>query len=189
MNKKERSRAQSVKEIIPNKCSECKRKKGASMNVREYLKNYNQIGSEIRRLNSELNRLLVCREDTYNTLKAQVIDGMPKKQRLDGVDIVSESVLFTVLRFGKSIELLGEQINNLLNQCDLFNNIWSNSAILKPEERKIIELRYFDQLTWEIVAYKMNYSQRQCKRLVSSALKILQNNVIILQKGYSISHS
>lgn len=149
------------------------------MDVREYLVSYNEIGDEIRRLNSELNRLLECREETYNTLQAQFLSGMPVSHRPESEDIISKAAILVIRRFRKGIENLTVQINRLLDQQDLFNDVWNNKVRLSFQERQVIELEYFNpvELKWDEIGKKMNYSPRHCERLAASAIKKLQEAI------------
>lgn len=45
---------------------------------------------------------------------------------------------------------------------------------LKPTERKIVRLRYFDGLPWHRVAATINYSESQVHRIHASALRKLE---------------
>lgn len=145
------------------------------MNVREFLTNYNHIGDEIKRLNSELNRLIECRDDIYNTLKAQVLDGMPKAQRQEGSDVVSNAIGVGD-RYNRSIDNIVLRINFLLDQCDEFNRIWAKGFdLINVKERTIIELRYFQEKRWKEVAKAVFYCEDQCRRKADEAIQKLQD--------------
>lgn len=46
---------------------------------------------------------------------------------------------------------------------------------LEPLERRLIRYKYFDRLTWDGVALKINYSRAQAQRIHTSIIKKLNN--------------
>lgn len=147
------------------------------MNIREYLENYNNVGDEIRRLNSELNRLLECREDTYNTIKAQTLSDMPRSPMKQGDDVVSKAAILTIERFVKSVNCISLRIKDLLDMQDEFNQVWFKPMLLSSEEKRIIELRFFHEKQWDEVAVKVGYSERHCTRLAMMAIDKMQTSL------------
>lgn len=156
------------------------------MNVREYLQGYNQIDNEIRFLNDEMNTLLKCREETYSTLKAQVLSDMPKAPHLDGNDCVSKTVLLINERFSQSIDSLSRQINDLLYMRDIFSRVWIQKGLLSNKEKSIIDLRYFHNKRWEDIANKACYSEKQCRRIAEGAVLKMQKVIDILEGSKAI---
>lgn len=145
------------------------------MNVREYLENYNELGDEIRRLNVELNKMLMYREDTYNTLQAQAINDMPKAQRQHGSDLVSKAVLVTE-RYSKTIDMLTTQINDLLNDREKFNLFWHECFFkIDAKERLILDLRFIQGKKWREISQVTYYCEDQCRRKAEDAIDRLQS--------------
>ena len=46
---------------------------------------------------------------------------------------------------------------------------------LEPLERRLIRYKYFDRLTWEGVALKLNYSKAQVQRIHTNILQKINN--------------
>lgn len=144
------------------------------MNVREYLENYNELGDEIRRLNVELNKMLMYREDTYNTLQAQAINDMPKAQRKHGSDLVSKAVL-VIERYSKTIDMLTTQINDLLDEREMFNLFWHECFFkIDAKERLILDLRFIQGKKWREISQVTYYCEDQCRRKAEDAIDRLQ---------------
>lgn len=159
-------------------------RRGASMNIREYLENYNELGDDIRRLNTELNRLLECREEIYDTLQAQVLSDMPKSEKEEGNDVVSKAAMITIELYSKSIYKLISHINYLQDQQDTFNEIWFKQGLLSNEEKRIIDIRFFQKtdsfgkkLTWDDIACITSYCKEQCMRKSEKGIFKMQNEV------------
>lgn len=58
----------------------------------------------------------------------------------------------------------------IINRKEKIDNIRIMIAGLPDEQRRILELRYFDGLTWNTIAKRTNYDRRHCFRLHRLAL-------------------
>lgn len=130
--------------------------------TKERLKAYKDIKKErddlkqrVQKLNAQLYKM-----------RAQRLDGMPRGG--SGENYVTEELIDTK---AKLLEMLTEKLVELDTEC-----IAVESAIkkLKPRERLLVRLHYFDGRTWEQVCVDMTYSWSQVHRIHAKALKKLK---------------
>ena len=145
------------------------------MNIKSYLENYPYINTELLRIQRELNEAIQGKKDTYCTLKAVPITGMPGSPHIS--DSVYASVQTLVDRYDVKILRYTHEINSILDEKALFEKIWFSNAIMSNEDRAIIELRCFERYRWPDISRKMKYSEKQCQRLFERVLKKMQCEV------------
>lgn len=131
------------------------------------------MSSNLIKLQSELNSLIKEKSDTYNTLAAYNINGMPK-----GKGSFSDPVFSTVEnlidRYDKRIISFTQRINKIIDEKSIFDEIWNNSLVLSGLEKTIIELKYFRYYSWAKIGEKLSYSGKQCQRISNKAIEKLQ---------------
>lgn len=148
------------------------------MNIERFLREYPALGEEIMRLNKELNNLIACKEETYNTMKAQVMSDMPKISASgENPSVVERTVVTLVDQYAHQIEYYTLMINTLIDQQRIFEKIWFKPDILSNIEREIIQLRMFQERPWDFIARKISYSRMQCLRILKSGMGSLQSEL------------
>lgn len=150
------------------------------MNIKAYLRDYPFINSELQRLQKELNALIQGKHDTYCTLKAVPLTGMPRSHSVS--DNVFNTVQVIIDRYDHKISYYTNQINSILDEKALFEKAWFNNDLITNEDRAIIELRCFDRNRWPYIARSMKYSEKQCQRLLDRVIQKLQCEVDDLMK-------
>lgn len=104
----------------------------------------------------------------------------PKSQKLDGMPHNGGGGQGSGMNLAdKHMELERLYNEKIAELTDKLAEIEEAITPLEPRERTLIRLHYFQGLTWEQVAVKMNYSWRQVHRLHGKALEKLQQ----LQQG------
>lgn len=137
------------------------------------LKDYPLIDETIDKLTKRLNNTILRKQDSCDTLKAA-------KARPDASQHteVGNTVLSAVERicdnFEEEIKDIEFQISKwLIIQRDVRNKVYEPNVLTK-EERRIIELTYFEEVNKKLIPQIMNYSRMQCNRYQRTALdKIL----------------
>jgi hypothetical protein len=130
--------------------------------IENLLYDYTSIPKEIQKYNTELNDAINCKEELNNTMKANTITDMPK-----GHDNTYDAIMETILRYDKHISYLSEKIKYLMDQKEFTEKLL---VCLEPEEKRIIELRYFQTNCWYVVSMKAHYAESWCKELNKRAL-------------------
>ena len=143
------------------------------MDIRAFLRDYPFMNSDILRLQKDLNAAIKAKENTYCTVKAA-----PTTRQGSSSGAISDSVFDAVQelidRYDTVIVYFTQQINSLLDHKTLFEKVWFSVALLKKEERLVIEMRDFDRYRWPDIAKKLRYSERQCQRIHENAILKMQ---------------
>lgn len=133
------------------------------------LKDYPLIDETIDKLTERLNNTILRKQDTCDTLKAA-------KARPDASQHteVGNTVLSAVARicdnFEEEIKDIEFQISKwLIIQRDVRHKVYEPNVLTK-EERRIIELSFFEEVNWKLIPQIMNYSKKQCYNIQNSAL-------------------
>jgi DNA-directed RNA polymerase specialized sigma subunit len=152
------------------------------MNVRILLYRYPHIPEDIQQLNDELNTIISCKRDTYNTLKSNIISDTPQSTEL--CNQVLMAIEKIIDRYGERIDKITEEINRLLDMQRDINKAYYSTGDneLTQEERRIIHLRFFEQFKWNRICYVMKYSYAQCHRIRDSALEKIERELNIISK-------
>lgn len=126
------------------------------MNLKERLKNYSSLIAEKRELEIRLEEI----EGTE--LKAVSYDSVGRSY---GISNTTEKQAFKIVE-------LKEKYNNLLKDKLIeINRIENAMRVLSEKERQLIEQRYINNSSWEVVAYKIDRTSRTCKSIEREALK------------------
>lgn len=126
------------------------------MDLKERLKNYSSLIAEKREIEIRLEEI----EGTE--LKAVNYDSVGTSC---GISNATEKQAF------KMVELK-EKYNNLLKDKLIeINRIENAMGVLTEKERQLIEQRYINNSSWEVVAYKIDRTSRTCKSIEREALK------------------
>lgn len=146
------------------------------MCIQRKLYNYTCIPEDIQKKNRELNGILMCKEESSNTLKAATLSDEPRGT--DITDQVYNAVERIIIRYDIRIEQITEEILHLLDEQQyitkaLYNTDQQNE--LTQEERRVIDLRYFRQYKWDYIARIMKYSISQCQRYEKTAVQKIEN--------------
>lgn len=138
--------------------------------VKQMLYEYGYCDETILKKNQQLNNLIMCQEETRNTLKAQSIDDMPKGGGIS--DLTYNAVIKIVDEYQVEIERL---VKNIQEQLDNRKIIEKALKELTITERQIIQQRYFEQNRWSRISRCMNYTKRQCFRIHDEAIKKIED--------------
>jgi DNA-directed RNA polymerase specialized sigma subunit len=140
------------------------------MDIEKMLREYPHYAQDIQKLNKELNDTLEMKLSTQNTLKAQVLTGMPHDTRIS--DLTYEAVEQSIDRHEEHIKKLCEQIQEYYSNKEYIDNAIKS---LTMEEYRVIDLYYFKGYHLRKVAGIMHYGKSQCWNLRESALKKMQD--------------
>jgi hypothetical protein len=133
------------------------------MNIETLLYEYPSLGKWIYEANTELSDAIKCKDELLNTLKANEVTGMPK-----GGDGTYDAITATIARYEKHIFYLTNKVNSLIEQKEYTDRL---IASLEPQERRIIELRYFKHNNWYVVSMKAHYSEKMCRIVQRKAIE------------------
>ncbi len=148
------------------------------MDVERFLREYPTLGMEILRLNRELNNTIMCKNESYNTLQAQTLTDMPKNRTPEEIQSsVEKAVIRIADKFDEQVSYYTNRINSLIEQQKLFEAIWAEQNLLMSTERRIIELRYFYDYSWERICRTMYYSRSQASAILRAALEKMQQRI------------
>jgi len=139
------------------------------MNVESMLLEYTHIPEMVRKLNRELNDIIQNKNETYNTLQSSKITGMPHGTEVSNITLKAVEKLID--RYEVRVKSITEEINYLI---DLKENIEKAIRILSLEERRIIELRFFNSYKWKRIQYIVKYSRSQCFDIHNKAINKLK---------------
>ena len=89
--------------------------------------------------------------------ESEVVSGGTREDKYKKLDYAIDEI-------DPAIDYLNKEINNLNNFIEQSLKIMEE---YEPLERKIIELREEKKMKWEDIATRVNYSDRQCKRIYS----------------------
>jgi len=148
------------------------------MNAERFLREYPSMGEEIMRLNRELNNLIMCKDESYCTLGAQNITDMPRNATPEeNPSSVEKAVIKLIDRFAEREDFYIGKINYLIEQQKMFERIWADMDLLSSVERRIIELRCFQESTWDSVCQVIHYSRRGAEKIYQKAISKLQDQI------------
>ena len=151
------------------------------MNVERFLREYPILGDELMRLNKELNNLIMCKEDNYNTLKAQNITDMPRSATPEDNPSSVEKAVIRLMdieqRFDIQTLYYTNRINDLIEQKRMFEEVWATKELLTKFERRVIELRCFIEYDWATVSRLTNYSRTSVIRVFESAVSKIERRM------------
>lgn len=137
--------------------------------IEKILYDYANISYSIQKLNRELNEIITGKNETYNTLKAAKMSGIPH-----GTDIsnqVLDAVEKLIDRYLDRVKEITYQINKLMDLQQQVDSIMYQPDLLTIEERRIVDLRYIKQYQWYRIPSVMKYSRAQCFRIHEKALE------------------
>jgi DNA-directed RNA polymerase specialized sigma subunit len=93
-----------------------------------------------------------------------------------GIDYSKDKISQTY-KFNSSTENLAEKLADISRDIKKYENrvtmLECGFNILNTTERIIIQSKYFDNEPWYNIAYKMKYSERQCRYIRSDAIEKL----------------
>ena len=135
--------------------------------IERILYQYGNIPSDIQKLNKQLNDIITNKEYTYNTLQAAKCTG--EGHGTDISDQTYTAVEKLIDTFKERIDDIVYQINQLILLQKQIDDIF-HSPDLNMEERRIINLRYFNYYSWQRIPATMKYSRSQCFRVYGSAI-------------------
>lgn len=141
---------------------------------------YPDIPERVQKLNAELNMIMLSRNESYNTLKAVQITDMPHGTGTG--DPTGDAVSRMIDKADASAQKIIEQINTLLDYKTELDYIL-NSGFLDYNERRYIELRYFDRYNKKRIPDIMYYSSRQCDRFRKKAIAKIEAEMSTRKAG------
>lgn len=130
--------------------------------------------SRSKRLNDELQWARDMRDDAIETLHAQNLTGMPRGGgKSDIADVVSAHERLAD-DYGKLVVKIENEIADLFR---LRNAVEELVCMLSPLQEKIIDYRYVDGHSWQWIAMKTNYDERQARRIETQAVDFVAENI------------
>lgn len=136
------------------------------MDIEKLLKDYPIYPQEIQKYNAELNNTLQLKIQIQDTLKAQVMTGMPHTYKI--ADDTYKAVEMSVDKHEHHIKYLCGRIKELYDNKEFIDKALSQ---LTMEEYRVIDLFYFKEYSMGRVGYIMHYQKSRCYELKDSALK------------------
>lgn len=142
------------------------------MTIENMLELYPIIPQEVKRLNAELNEFLQTIDINRCTLKANTIDGMPRgTETTDPTYNAVEYITTKMDSYAKKI------LDTIEEYISIKEGLDKALLILSRDERKVVELRYFDCIRWDWIPAKMHYSRAHCFNIHNRAIKILKTKL------------
>jgi DNA-directed RNA polymerase specialized sigma subunit len=150
-----------------------------------WLEEYKDIPKEILRLNQVLSYAIEARTYADGNLAAATISDMPRgtgtsNKTLQSVEKCLDNLRDIADKMLDDIEDTKEKINRLIEKKNQIDAIWFGDYLTK-EEKRVIELRYFEDCDWRTVARKMNYSERQVFNIHNDAIRKINQKLKRLQ--------
>ena len=134
--------------------------------VEQLLIEYSDIDRRINSLNREAEKI----ESRIDELKAVAWSGMPHGS--DVSDPIFRIVQPIVDIHNDNIKIIRERIDKLYYQKQYTWELVNEN--LNPIQAQIVINRYFNELEWEKICRKVNYSRRQARRILKEAVEILK---------------
>ena len=141
------------------------------MDIRQMLLEYSTYSSRIQKLNGKINEALKHKIN-YDGLKAQQIDGQPRRSGLS--DPTYQAVEKIITKWDEEIYNMAVEVNELIENKRAVDRALK---ALPWDEHRVIELHYIIGLTLERVAAEMNYTYRHITRLHGWALEKIRKAV------------
>jgi hypothetical protein len=120
------------------------------------------INNEIKKLENQLIYWLNRKEQIFNLTQPQVTDftkekvkGNTREDKFASYVIKNEVIDPHIEEIQNEIEALATYIDSELERIEEYD----------PLMRQIIKLKEVDKLIWNDIAIKVNYSERQCRRI------------------------
>jgi len=135
------------------------------MTIEQKLILYPDIPQEIQKLNAEINDIINRKDETRDMLQAQHLSDMPKNSETGNP--VLTAVVQLVDRYGEQVLDIIDQINEYMDIQQEINSAW---MILDNDEKRVLELRYFDRMRWDWIPAKMHYSRGYCFEIHNKAI-------------------
>lgn len=134
--------------------------------VEQLLIEYSDIDRRINSLNREAEKI----ESRIDELKAAAWSGMPHGS--DVSDPIFRIVQPIVDIHNDNIKIIRERIDKLYYQKQYTWELVNEK--LDPIQAQIVINRYFNELEWEKICRKVNYSRPQAGRILKEAVGILK---------------
>lgn len=138
--------------------------------LKEFLYDYPNISKEIERLNKDLKDLLGSKYETGITVQ---MGGIFSSNR-EISDKTGEAVIKISEIYDKRATTIKSKIDKLLSDKDSLEKALKK---LNHMQKIIIQLRYFENLSWYRIAEKIIYSEGNCHVLHRSALNTMIKNL------------
>ena len=131
--------------------------------------------SRMDRLNRELKWAKDMADDALDTLRAQDITGMPRGgKQTDLADVVAAHE-----RLASSYDTLVAKITAEIEELIRFRNSMESVIVnLTSLQERIIDYRYVDGHSWQWIAMKTNYDERQVRRIEAQAVDFIAEHIL-----------
>lgn len=136
------------------------------MNIENILYEYPTLPQTIVKLNGELNELIKSKNDIRNTVKAQVMTGMPH-----GTEISDPTLNAVKELIDKQDIYIQEKIRQVAYYIDIKHKLDEILLKLSPAEKQIIEIKYFDRCPKYEIPRIMKYCRSRCFQLQDEAIE------------------
>ena len=132
------------------------------------------------RLEKERIAFRVWADDARNTLRAYVANGAPGGgRRTDLADVVAR-IEARAAEYDDMERKIDEERAKILRIKRTFDELISDMDLV---QRRILEYRYIDGHGWQYIAMRMNYDERQVRRLEAQAVDFISERVEVQKFG------
>ena len=128
----------------------------------------------VARLERKRKALKIWADDALDTLRAQNLSGMPGGGRGgDLADVVANAMRRAEIYQDRLAEI-DREIQEHLRMCSVIDR---EVHALSPVAQRVIENRYVNGLSWRLIALRMNYDERQVRRIDANAVDQIEKSI------------
>ena len=129
----------------------------------------------VARLERKRKALKVWAEDALDTLRAQDFSGIPGgSHSSDLADVVANAMRRAEI-YQDRLENIDREIQEHLRMCSAIDRA---VHALSPVAQRVIENRYVNGLSWRLIGLRMNYDERQVRRIDAQAVDQIEKSLV-----------
>jgi len=132
--------------------------------VEEILKQYPNIGEDIKKAQTKLNEFIALQQEARNPLKAQTISDEPHTSGLS--DQTYNAVLKIIDRYQSEIDKYTSEINNILDRKKWLDKAFT---MVTEDERRLLYMRYDKSVHISKIAYTMRRGRPYIYKMLDEA--------------------
>ena len=128
----------------------------------------------VARLERKRKALKIWAEDALDTLRAQDYSGMPGGGRGgDLADVVANAMRRSEI-YQDRLSEIDREIQDHLRMCSAIDRA---VHALSPVAQRVLENRYVCGMSWRLIALRMNYDERQVRRIDAQAVDQIEKSI------------
>ena len=128
----------------------------------------------VARMERKRKALKIWADDALDTLRAQNLSGMPGGGRgSDLADVVANAMRRAEIYQDRLAEI-DREIQDHLRMCSVIDRA---VHALSPVAQRVIENRYVCGMSWRLIALRMNYDERQVRRIDAQAVDLIDKSL------------